>query len=456
MFLILVVLVIGTITTFGVAAGASLLAAKSSATQYMIVDGRAGWPVDGSIAVQISRGMFRTDLSLDPGPYPVAQRERTLRQFGRVPIAGGVGDRPAPLWLRELARNHAGPRFSGWQAEVAAFGWPAPVLYWKWDWQSESVSGGLVPGSAAAQLRPKDIPAHALPFKVSWPGMIYCLSAHWGLMAGMLLAGAAARRISRTRRGCCHGCGYHRTGLAAGACCPECGCAPLRPAVAVCVRGVGALLVPVGWLLAFAALGLASAWGTAAALALRGVNRTSVSEPFAAMRQPSGYALAFRPIERGIGWRVRESIAFIPHISDTATLWYTDPYRPRDHVALPRVENAPDNRPDFHPSEGTLTEFGFGFPFIGLSSTVTRDLGLVSQIPDGLLVRAGSPAALMFERGPRAVALPRPLILPTTWQPGMWSNTAAHGATWLVLFVLAVRLRRALATPDVASAPGSM
>jgi hypothetical protein len=215
----------------------------------MFVPGKRTWPVEGTVAIGVSRSPLRTDLLLDPGPYTRAERSIhvlyppspppssprptssssaagfTILTYPAPPI---IAEAPAPYWIRSIALTHAGESFKGWQARVAAFGWPLPAVYWLWDWRTETLSGGVVttPKSGVAPPNP-GVPDRAVPWRFIWIN----LALDTLLYAATLLLPYALfhtiRRLRRRREGLCPRCAYNRAGLAPSAACPECGTSPL-------------------------------------------------------------------------------------------------------------------------------------------------------------------------------------------------------------------------------------
>ena len=79
-----------------------------------------------------------------------------------------------------------------------------------WHWPS------LVPRWGNSRIEPNGSPFITQEFEVPlWP-----LPVAFGALAWY-----AGRKIKRVRQGACPNCGYDTRGLAAGACCPECGAA---------------------------------------------------------------------------------------------------------------------------------------------------------------------------------------------------------------------------------------
>ncbi|MCC6322150.1 MAG: hypothetical protein IT438_12025 [Phycisphaerales bacterium] len=241
-----------------------------------IVSGRPGWSTTpGSVHVSVARGAgwlgvgrIRTELALDPGPYSIDQR-RGMRPLSPGEWTGGPTGQTveAPGWLRSIALEQAGPDFNGWQARVAAFGWPRPILYWVWDWRTESLQGGSLASQVNSARGPgRQVPDNALPWRFIWSGLVVNTAVYTG---ALLLARALLRalvRLRRLARGGCPGCGYELSATTVGAPCPECGrihtgaragLAPVRIAWRISKR-----------IVFFAGLGVASttlvAWGLAA------------------------------------------------------------------------------------------------------------------------------------------------------------------------------------------------
>ena len=125
---ILILLLLGAAVSFGIGWAASWFEPMSERSSAMILQGGPGWS-DGTVAIGACRSQFRTDLYIDPGPYSPAQRTSFL-----LPNGGTTGKEllvAAPWWIKRLALNHAGKDYNNWQARVAAFGWPLPVVYWR-------------------------------------------------------------------------------------------------------------------------------------------------------------------------------------------------------------------------------------------------------------------------------------------------------------------------------------
>lgn len=215
-------LILGFTLPLGIGALASTTVGIGSPKSFMIIPGRPGGPIEGTVMVSESRRLFRTDLLLDPGPYSASQRRTIGSALLGTPGQVKVEERAAPAWVRKIALDHAGPRFSGWQARVAAYGWPQPVLYWLWDWRSESLDGGATLDKVAPAKTKRKEPDRALAWRPIWPaiwrnaGVVGC--GVWLLIT--LLVGVRALR--RRGRGWCLACGYDlKHDHAAG--CPECG-----------------------------------------------------------------------------------------------------------------------------------------------------------------------------------------------------------------------------------------
>ena len=452
--LILLVLILGVLTAIGLPAAASLLPQQTKPTSYMIVGGRAGWTANGSVLVWEARGALRTDLLLDPGPYRVSEREAMVRPPARSWLGeDAVHRRPAPFWVRELALRRAGPTFSGWQAHISAFGWPLPVSYWMWDWQSESIRGGAVPGSAQAGRKPDGVPANALPWKIYWPGLALNSSLHCAVLLGAWALVAWAIRMGRVRRGQCAACGYPRKGLILDAPCPECGNKPLSEVTARRAVPIARVVAPALLILLLAALGLLSAWTSAVLLGLRGVDRGTPPTFTVMMSLPHESTLAFRPPERGFGWSVRESVRIFPILADDGTIRYSDPARWGSVLTLPRVDSPPDNRPIDIASDDSIADYRFGLPFAAVSATVVRRAGRPALVRDGIVIR---PGAAPFDRGPQAAATPGPIIAPMrVLTGGMAANTASHAAAWRLLFLAIGRVPRRFRPATVANPYGA-
>ncbi|MCC6322532.1 MAG: hypothetical protein IT438_13975 [Phycisphaerales bacterium] len=64
---------------------------------------------------------------------------------------------------------------------------------------------------------------HALPTRVHWPGFLGNTLLYSSIIALPWFALSLVRQRRRRARNACPGCGYSRTGLPAGAPCPECG-----------------------------------------------------------------------------------------------------------------------------------------------------------------------------------------------------------------------------------------
>jgi hypothetical protein len=238
---LLLPLAAGAAIAFAIGWIASLTAPVGPNAGYMIVPGKPEWEVQGTVAVGVAQTRWRTDLLLDPGPYTREERGSqvlyptsanrsplTFLMTSSVPPPPSL-ERPAPPWVRDVALDHAGERFKGWQARVAAFGWPHPVVYWLWDWRTESVQGGVVTdkaakaAEAASTTMHKAVPEQALPWKLLWRNFALDSALFGGVLGAVAATWAGARRIFRWRRGCCPRCGYVLRGRAAGAVCPECG-----------------------------------------------------------------------------------------------------------------------------------------------------------------------------------------------------------------------------------------
>ncbi|MBX3403199.1 MAG: hypothetical protein KF699_07290 [Phycisphaeraceae bacterium] len=447
---LLMVLALGILTAIGLPAAASLLPQQTRPRSLLIVGGRSGWTVNGSVLVSEARGALRTDLLLDPGPYSVSERESMVRSWQGE---GAVSRRPAPFWVRDLALRRAGPSFSGWQAHVSAFGWPLPVSYWMWDWQTESIRGGVVPGSAQAGRKPDGVPANALPWRIYWPGLALNSALHCAVLLGAWGLVAWTIRMGRVRRGQCAACGYPRTGLNADVPCPECGNKPLSEATAQRAVPIARVVAPALLILLLAALGLASAWTSAVLLGLRGIDRGTPPTFTAMMSLPYENTLAFRPPERGFGWSVRESVRLIPVLADDGTIRYADPARWDTGLTLPRVDSPPDNRPTDIASDDSIADYRFGLPFAALSATVVRGPGRPALVRDGLVIRPGTAP---FERGPQLTAATRTIAAPMRVLPGgMAANTAIHAAAWFLVFLAVGRVLRCFRPPTVANPDGA-
>jgi hypothetical protein len=190
----------------------------------MIVPGKPGWTVDGTVLVWEARAWVRTDLMLDLGPYPVRQRRAMI---GAKPYSWlgnkQVEEMSPPLWVRSIALDHAGPTFGGWQARVAAYGWPWPVLYWLWDWRSESLHGGAaLDDKSPRSARPK-VPEQALPWQFVWSGLAVDSIFYGAAFLGITLVLRWLRSALRRRRGLCPTCAYDLRATPPGSPCPECG-----------------------------------------------------------------------------------------------------------------------------------------------------------------------------------------------------------------------------------------
>lgn len=93
-------------------------------------------------------------------------------------------------------------------------------MTWQWPWE-----WSLVPALNTPQWLPSfcnDYPWYIdwIPFTPRWSVAVPLWPTPVAFGA---LAWYAGRRIKRLRKGACTKCGYDTRGLAAGACCPECG-----------------------------------------------------------------------------------------------------------------------------------------------------------------------------------------------------------------------------------------
>lgn len=206
--------VIGVAISLLIAVAGSLTAKAGTSSQMFIIPGRPEWAVRGTVVAGVAPGYVRTDLWLDPGPYSVAQR-RGIKYDPSEP------EPVAPDWIRSVALEQAGPRFAGWKARVAAYGWPRPVLYWIWDWRNESVSGGLDTTNRVGTKGVSEA-STAIPWRVMWRGLAVDSLAFGALIGVPITMFVEIRRWRRGRRGRCLGCGYDLSGTAGGVC-PECG-----------------------------------------------------------------------------------------------------------------------------------------------------------------------------------------------------------------------------------------
>lgn len=250
---LIALLAAGVLLTLGIAVPGAFMGITQGPPDVMIVENVSGAPIAGTVLVRSHHGQWtrggtwfgwlgrvRTDLFLDPGPYSAEERRRW--EWGTLswrPIALVSEEVSAPAWVRSIALNHAGPKLAGWQARVAAFGWPRPVLYWLWDWRTESLQGGAVatiadpaaalPGAPARvgitgwNARPLKVPDYALPWKIIWSGLLIDLALFCAVIFGTALAWRTVRARRRRRAGRCVRCGYDVRGLAPGVVCPECG-----------------------------------------------------------------------------------------------------------------------------------------------------------------------------------------------------------------------------------------
>jgi hypothetical protein len=203
---------------------------------FMIVESDPGAPVKGTILAWDTVGALRRDFYLEPGPYSAAERRQMLGDcppsaFRRGLTGEPVGERSPPWWLIRIAREHAGPRMQPYSGQGVAFGWPFPVFYCVWDWNTMSLQGAIAPANSSSN-RP-----------LSGTALSTDVVAHKMLKTGLLANGLAlalptllglwvfncVRAIDRRRRGCCWRCGYSRRSLQPGTPCPECGAVPPRP-----------------------------------------------------------------------------------------------------------------------------------------------------------------------------------------------------------------------------------
>lgn len=244
---VLVAVLLGAAATLAISWAASWYAPLGPSAGYMMVPGRPEWPVNGTVAVGVSRSRFRTDLLLDPGPYTKAERGPYVLYppSAPTPVPPSTGapaaafmigtpgpaasaEVPAPLWVRTLALAHAGERFQGWQARVVAFGWPLPALYWLWDWRTETLQGGILPapanGAAPAISKP-GVPDRAVPWRFLWINLTLDTIFYAAVLLLPYLLVRLIRHHLRRREGLCPRCAYDRSGLESSALCPECGTA---------------------------------------------------------------------------------------------------------------------------------------------------------------------------------------------------------------------------------------
>jgi hypothetical protein len=157
---------------------------------------------------------------------PRAAAAPTLHPFW-LPIEGAldraIWTNPFPAWGRHTSVDQPPAGIPDFGCEHAT-GWPFVALWYQIEVSNQtyevSAPGGI---RLFEQGRFLAIPTiRALPYRPIWPGIVLNTLCYAALWVAVNIAGIAAMRWIRRRRGRCGSCGYDTRGLPAGAC-PECG-----------------------------------------------------------------------------------------------------------------------------------------------------------------------------------------------------------------------------------------
>jgi hypothetical protein len=191
----------------------------------------------GQVCIQRGLGARRWSVQLGGIALTGMWTPRTIAEYesGLVTkaLAQGVSAGTIPPWWGTVPDTR--PRQNSWLwggAIQDVRGWPLPALGCQWTfwapWPDADDPNWPTTLPAATLAGGVELPAsrnglRALPYRPVWAGLLGNSAVYALVWWATLFGFAATRRGLRRRRAQCPACGYSRSGLAAGAACPECG-----------------------------------------------------------------------------------------------------------------------------------------------------------------------------------------------------------------------------------------